>query len=84
MTQHIDTTDVRIRLDVRAPVEQAFRVLVERFDTCWPHSHHLGVGHVALSWAIIPSWPETDRERASRVEVRFAASVEGPPRSTSW
>jgi uncharacterized protein YndB with AHSA1/START domain len=108
-------TDVRVEIEVEAPIERAFAVFTTRCGSWWPREYHLGeqewddviiepsVGgrwyerapdgrtcdwgrvlawdepnRVVLSWQIAPDYtPEPDPERASRVEVSFAAVDDG-------
>jgi uncharacterized protein YndB with AHSA1/START domain len=35
-------TSVRKSVLVNAPIAHAFKVFTERFDSWWPHSHHIG------------------------------------------
>ena len=35
-------TSVRKSVVVKAPIEHAFKVFTERFDTWWPRTHHIG------------------------------------------
>jgi len=45
MTAIVDqspVTPVRKSITVQAPVERAFRVFTEEFDSWWPRSHHIG------------------------------------------
>ena len=35
-------TSVRKSVTVRAPVAHAFQIFTERFDSWWPHTHHIG------------------------------------------
>jgi uncharacterized protein YndB with AHSA1/START domain len=35
-------TSVRKTVVVNAPIAHAFKVFTERFDTWWPHTHHIG------------------------------------------
>ena len=41
-SQATQATQVSVTVTVAAPVEKAFTVFTERFDTWWPYSHHLG------------------------------------------
>jgi uncharacterized protein YndB with AHSA1/START domain len=40
-------TPVRKAITVQAPVERAFQVFTEGFDTWWPRSHHIGQSPLA-------------------------------------
>ncbi len=42
MTQQTTDTPVRRSVTVAVPVEKAFAVFTERFDTWWPAEHHIG------------------------------------------
>jgi len=42
MTQQAIAAPVRRSVTVDVPVERAFAVFTERFDTWWPASHHIG------------------------------------------
>ena len=46
MTTTTDTT-FRTSITVHAPVERAFTVFTEGFDTWWPRSHHIGKADMA-------------------------------------
>ena len=35
-------TSVRKSITVRVPIALAFQVFTERFDSWWPHTHHIG------------------------------------------
>jgi uncharacterized protein YndB with AHSA1/START domain len=35
-------TSIRKSIVVNAPVAHAFKVFTERFDSWWPHTHHIG------------------------------------------
>jgi uncharacterized protein YndB with AHSA1/START domain len=35
-------TSIRKSVVVNAPLAHAFKVFTERFDTWWPHTHHIG------------------------------------------
>ncbi len=35
-------TSVRKSVAVRVPVAHAFKIFTERFDSWWPHTHHIG------------------------------------------
>ncbi|HWL97867.1 MAG TPA: SRPBCC family protein [Nocardioidaceae bacterium] len=41
-SQATQATQVSVTVTVAAPLEKAFTVFTERFDTWWPYSHHLG------------------------------------------
>jgi uncharacterized protein YndB with AHSA1/START domain len=45
MTQQTDNS-VRVQVTVDAPIERAFAMFTERFDTWWPRGHHLGEGEL--------------------------------------
>jgi uncharacterized protein YndB with AHSA1/START domain len=38
---------IRRRITVAAPIERAFRVFTESFDTWWPRGHHIGAADLA-------------------------------------
>lgn len=42
--QQIDSTDLRVQVDVDVPIEAAFRVFTERMHSWWPSEHRLGAG----------------------------------------
>ncbi|MBM7786041.1 SRPBCC family protein [Tenggerimyces flavus] len=48
MTQQTDDT-VRVQVTVDAPIERAFAVFTERFDSWWPRGHHLGDGDLVAA-----------------------------------
>lgn len=48
MTQQTDNT-VRVQVTVDAPIERAFAVFTERFDSWWPRGHHLGEGDLVAA-----------------------------------
>jgi uncharacterized protein YndB with AHSA1/START domain len=46
MTEMTDTT-YRTTVTVQAPIERAFKVFTDGFDTWWPRSHHIGTPEMA-------------------------------------
>jgi len=50
-TAAADATSVRVFVDVRVPVHDAFRVFTEGFDAWWPREHH--IGRVPMAIAVI-------------------------------
>jgi uncharacterized protein YndB with AHSA1/START domain len=44
-----DGTSVRFSIEVAAPIERAFRVFTENFDSWWPRDHHIGVVEMAAA-----------------------------------
>jgi uncharacterized protein YndB with AHSA1/START domain len=46
MTNATDTT-VRTSVSVEAPIQHAFKVFTEGFDTWWPRTHHIGTPDMA-------------------------------------
>ncbi|HYM83929.1 MAG TPA: SRPBCC family protein [Candidatus Dormibacteraeota bacterium] len=43
------STSVRFSIIVHAPIEHAFRVFTDRFDTWWPREHHIGSVPMAVA-----------------------------------
>jgi uncharacterized protein YndB with AHSA1/START domain len=44
-----DATSVRFEIEVVAPIEHAFRVFTEGFDSWWPRDHHIGRAEMAVA-----------------------------------
>ena len=44
-----DPTAVRFEIEVAAPLEHAFRVFTEEFDSWWPRDHHIGAVEMAVA-----------------------------------
>ena len=42
MAEQTSSTDVRVSVTVKAPIERAFRVFTERGDAWWPRAYRLG------------------------------------------
>lgn len=42
----VQSDEVRVELTVEAPIETAFKVFTDGFDTWWPRSHHIGSGEL--------------------------------------
>jgi uncharacterized protein YndB with AHSA1/START domain len=110
--------EVNVAIEVAVPLDHAFRVFTEQFDSIKPREHNLlGVDiaetvleakpggavydrgidgtvcvwarvlqvepphRLVLAWLISPQWQiEENEERASEVEVRFAAIDDGNTR----
>lgn len=47
MSETTTSTQLRAEITVEAPIEKAFQVFTERFDTWWPRSHHIGAVEMA-------------------------------------
>jgi uncharacterized protein YndB with AHSA1/START domain len=44
-----EATSVRFEIEVAAPIEHAFRVFTEGFDSWWPRDHHIGRVDMAVA-----------------------------------
>jgi uncharacterized protein YndB with AHSA1/START domain len=44
-----EATSVRFEIEVVAPIEHAFRVFTEGFDSWWPRDHHIGGADMAVA-----------------------------------
>jgi uncharacterized protein YndB with AHSA1/START domain len=44
-----NATSVRFEIEVAAPIEHAFRVFTEGFDSWWPRDHHIGRVDMAVA-----------------------------------
>ena len=56
MNDQATPTAVRRTITVKAPIERAFQVFTDGFDTWWPRTHHIGTAEMAE--AVLEPWQD--------------------------